>query len=80
MATKFDLTVYNGKLFNLSKPSKKWLTAIRAALDRHLRSPSLNKQFSTIVEPHLTDYSACMVYTKTIIDLSVDGRGIETRD
>ena len=46
-----------------------------AVLDRHLRSPPLNKPFSIVGEPHSTDYiyiyTACVVYISTIIDLSV---------
>ena len=47
------------------------LIAIRAALDRNLRSPPLNKPFSIIGEPDLTYCSACVLYAKTIIHLSV---------
>ena len=69
---KFYLTIRkrDGNFYN-----KKSLTAIRAALDRHLRSPPLNKPFSIIREPHLTDYSACVVYIKRIIHLSVGENG-----
>ena len=47
--------------------NKTSLTAIRAALDRHLRSLPLKKPFSIIGDSLFTIYSTCVVYTKTII-------------
>ena len=43
--------------------NKKSLTAIRAALDRHLRSPALNKPF---YHYRSAIYSTSVVYTKSV--------------
>ena len=56
-ARRRDGTFYN----------KKSLTAIRAALDRHLRSPPLNKPFSIIGDPLFTEANKTLSnYLKTL--------------
>ena len=56
-ARRRDGTFYN----------KKSLTAIRAALDRHLRSPPLNKPFSIIGDPLFTEANKSLSnYLKTL--------------
>ena len=56
-ARRRDGTFYN----------KKSLTAIRAALDRHLRSPPLNKPFSIIGDSHFTEVNKSLSnYLKTL--------------
>ena len=56
-ARKRDGTFYN----------EKSLTAIRAALDRHLRSPPLNKPFSIIGDPLFTEANKTLSnYLKTL--------------
>ena len=60
---KRDGTFYN----------KKSLTAIRAALDRHLRSPPLNKPFSIIGDPLFTEANKTLSnYLKTLSKLRGD--------
>ena len=47
--------------------NKKSLTAIRAALDRHLKSPPLNKPFSIIGDPRFTEANKTLSnYLKTL--------------
>ena len=70
MATKLDLTAFNGELFN----SKKSLTATkhRTAHGKIYRYVVRNKEtFLLEIKKRFCSYSACVAYTKTIIHLSV---------